>query len=103
MKTREPEDKHCVLQCTLTCDTLPLDNSKTYSHPVLPYITWGLVWDSEIRKEESLELKFSTGQASGILKIRQEEEIPIEIFCKLLVSQLFKYKQQKKVLRLEIQ
>ena len=43
-KTREPEDKHCVLQCTYIyiyiyiyiymCDTLPLDNSKdslTYS------------------------------------------------------------------------
>ena len=92
MKTREPEDEHCVLQCALTCDTLPLDNSKTYSHPVPPSVTWGLIQDSKIRKEESLELKFSTGHMSEILRLRKEEEIPIEIFCKLLVSQLFKYK-----------
>ena len=103
MKTREPEDEHCVPWCALTCNTLPLDNSKTYSHPALPYITWGLIWDSKIRREESLELKFSTGQASGILKLRQEEEIPIRNFCKLPINQLFKYKQQKEVLRLEIQ
>ena len=84
-----------------TCNTLPLDNSKTYSHPALPYITWGLIQDSKIRKEESLELKFSTRQVSGLLKLRQEGEIPIENFCKLLVSQLFKYKQQKKVFEAE--
>ena len=81
-KTREPKDKCCVSWCTFICDTLSLDNSKTYSHPALPYITWGLIGDSKIRKEESLELKFSTGQTSGILKLRQEEEIPIENFCK---------------------
>ena len=86
-----------------TCDALPLDNSKTYSHPVLPYITWGLLWDSQIKKKESLGLKFFTGQVSRILKLRQEEEIPIENFCKLPVSQLSKFKQQKKVLRLKIQ
>ena len=103
-KTREPEEEHCVLQCTFICNTLPLDNSKTYSHPALPYITWGLIQDSKIRKEESLELKFSTRQASGILKLRQEEEIPIENFCKFCwYCQLFKDKQQKKVLRLKIQ
>ena len=28
-----------------TCNTLPLDNSQTYSHPALLYITWGLIWD----------------------------------------------------------
>ena len=33
-------------------------------------------------------MKFSTGQASGILKLRQEVEIPIENFCKLPVSQI---------------
>ena len=33
-------------------------------------------------------MKFSTGQASEILKLRQEGEIPIENFCKLLVSQI---------------
>ena len=38
-KTREAEDEHCVLQCPLTSNTLPLDNSKTYSHSALPYIT----------------------------------------------------------------
>ena len=104
-KTREPEDEHCVLQYTHTCNTLPLDKCKTYSHPALPYITWGLIWDSKIRREESLDLKFCTRQVSGILKLRQKEEIPIEknFFCKLLVSQLIKYKQQKKVFRLEIQ
>ena len=104
--TREPKDEHCVLQCTLTCGTLPLDNSKTCSHPALPYMTWGgLVQDSKIRKEESLELKFCGGQVSGILKLGQEKEIPIEkiCFCKLPVSQHFKHKQQKKVLRLELQ
>ena len=88
MKTREPEDEHCVLWCTFICNTLPLDNSKTYSHPALLYITWGLIWDSKIKKKESLGLKFSTGQASGILKLRQEEEILIENFHKLLVSQI---------------
>ena len=36
---REPKDEHCVSRCTLKCNTLPLDNSKTYSHPALPYIT----------------------------------------------------------------
>ena len=86
-----------------TCDTLPLDNSKNYSHPALPYITWGLIQDSKIKKKESLGLKFFTRQASGILKLRQIEEIPIENFYELPVSQLPKYKQQKKVLRLKIQ
>ena len=37
---------------------------------------------------ESLGLKFSTRQASGILILRQKGEIPIENFCKLLVSQI---------------
>ena len=81
-KTREPKDKHCVMQYTFICNTLPLDNSKTYSHPALLYITWGLIQDSKIRKEESLELKFSTRQVSGILKLRQEEDISIVHFCK---------------------
>ena len=57
-------------------------------HLELLYITWGLVWDSKIKKKESLGLKFSTGQVSGILKLRQEGEIPIENFCKLPVSQI---------------
>ena len=37
---------------------------------------------------------------SGILKLRQEGEIPIENFSN---CQLVKYKQKKKVLRLKIQ
>ena len=41
MKTREPEDKHCVLQCTYISynihDPIPLDNLK--NHTGLPYIT----------------------------------------------------------------
>ena len=40
-KTREPEDEHCVLQCTHIsyniCDPIPLDNLK--NHTALPYIT----------------------------------------------------------------
>ena len=49
VKTREPKDEHCVSQCTLTCNTLPLDNSKTYSHPALLSIT-----------KESIPIPFST-------------------------------------------
>ena len=81
VKTREPEDEHCVLWCTFICDTIPLDNSKTYSHPALLYITLGLIQDSKMKKKESLGLTFSTRQASGILKLRQEEKIPIEFFA----------------------
>ena len=39
------------------CDTLPLDNFKIYSHLAMPYITWGLIWDSKIKKKESLVLR----------------------------------------------
>ena len=45
-KTSEHKDECCVFAVhPCTCDTLPLDNSKTYSHPALPYITWGLIQD----------------------------------------------------------
>ena len=41
VKTREPKDEHCVLQCTYIryniCDPIPLDNLK--NHTALPYIT----------------------------------------------------------------
>ena len=41
MKTREPKDEHCVLQCTHMSynihDPIPLDNCK--NHTALPYIT----------------------------------------------------------------
>ena len=44
-KTREPEDEHCVLQCTYTsentCDPIPLDKLK--NHTALPYITLKLL------------------------------------------------------------
>ena len=60
-KTREPEDEHCVSWCTHIsyniCDPIPLDNLK--NHTALPYITWGLIWDSKNRRKESLRLKFS--------------------------------------------
>ena len=54
--TREPEDKHCVLQSTQynnICDTVPLDKLKydSTNKLALPYITWGLIWDSKNRKE----------------------------------------------------
>ena len=60
-----------------TCNTLPLDNSKIYSHPALPYITWGLIQDSKIKKKESLALKFSTGQVSEILKRKKRSQLKI--------------------------
>ena len=48
-KTREPRDKHCVSWCTYIndniCDPTPLDKLKNLT--ALPYITWGLVWDSK--------------------------------------------------------
>ena len=54
-KTREPEDKHCVLWCiyisNYTCDPIPLDNLK--NRTALPYITWGLIWDLKNKKERS--------------------------------------------------
>ena len=55
VKTREPKDEHCVLQCTYTkdniCDPIPLDNPK--NHTALPYITWGLIWDLKNKKDRS--------------------------------------------------
>ena len=56
---------------------------------------------SNIKKEESLGLKFSTRQASKILNRKKKSQL--KFFCKLPVSQFSKYKQQKKVLRLKIQ
>ena len=48
-KTRKPKDEHCVSWCIHIsyniCNTIPLDNLK--NHTALPYITWGLVWDSK--------------------------------------------------------
>ena len=38
-----------------TCNTLPLDKYKTYSHPALPYKTWGLIWDSLTNRPSKLK------------------------------------------------
>ena len=69
-KTREPEDKHCVLQCTCTSenvhDPIPLDKPK--NHTALPYITWGLIQDSNNRRKESLRLNFSPDNCLGFQK-----------------------------------
>ena len=51
------------------CDPITLDNPK--NHTALPYITWGLIYDSKIRKKESLRLKSFTRQASRISKLRR--------------------------------
>ena len=46
VKTREPEDKHCVSWCIYTsnniCDPIPLDKLKNCT--ALPYITLYMVW-----------------------------------------------------------
>ena len=59
VKTREPEDEHCVLLCTYisycVCDPIPLDNPK--NHTALPYTTWGLIQDIKIKKEIPTEIK----------------------------------------------
>ena len=41
----------CIMVHLCTCDTLPLDNFKTHLHPALLYITWGLIWDSKIKRK----------------------------------------------------
>ena len=55
VKTREPEDKHCVLWCTSIsdniCDPIPLDKLK--NHTALLYRTCGLIWDLKNKKERS--------------------------------------------------
>ena len=52
-KTREPEDKYCVLWCTYVReyihDPIPLDKLK--NDTALQYITWGLIWDSKIKRK----------------------------------------------------
>ena len=51
-KTGEPEDEHCVSQCTYRSnnihDPIPLDKLK--NHTALLYITWGLIWVPKIRE-----------------------------------------------------
>ena len=41
VKTREPEDKHCVLWCTYISDNIhdPISLDKPKNHTALPYIT----------------------------------------------------------------
>ena len=59
-KTREPEDEHCVLQCTYIsdniCNPIPLDSLK--NHIALPYITWGLIQDVQNKEKEIPVIKF---------------------------------------------
>ena len=80
-KTREPKDEHCVLWCTYTYIYVT-PYPKIYSHLALPYITWGLIRDSKIKKKESLIFKkkfFLPGKHPESQKIKeQEREIPIE-------------------------
>ena len=71
MKTREPEDEHCVLWCTPIIHTNPIPLDTPKDHTALPYITWGLIWDSKIKRKESLRLRFFTGQASRTSKVRR--------------------------------
>ena len=52
VKTREPKDEHCVLQCTQynnIPDTVPLDKLKydSANKPALLYIRWKLIWDQD--------------------------------------------------------
>ena len=59
VKTREPKDEHCVSWCTHKSyyihDPIPLGNPK--NHTALPYITWGLIQDLNIKKEIPSEIK----------------------------------------------
>ena len=75
VKTREPEDEHCVSWCTYTsyniCNSIPLDNLN--NHTALPYITQGLIQDLKNKKERSQLTNF-TGKSSGISKIREKKE-----------------------------
>ena len=60
-KTREPEDEHCVLQCTYInypiCNLVPLDNTK--NHLALPYITWGHIRDLKNKTDRSQLTNFT--------------------------------------------
>ena len=52
VKIREPKRRAlCIAVHLCTCDTLPLDNFKTHLQPALLYITWGLIWDSKIKRK----------------------------------------------------
>ena len=52
VKTREPQDKHCVSQCTYMsyyiCDPIPLDNPK--NHTALPYIAYAQICNNVMAK-----------------------------------------------------
>ena len=75
------------------------DNSKTHSHSALPYMTWGLLWDSKIKKKESIGLKFSTRQASEILN--RKIEIPIENFLQIAGKSIFQIQTTKEGFEVE--
>ena len=95
MKTREPEDEHCVPWCALTCNTLPLDNSKTYSHPALPYITWGLIWDSKIRREESPRIEIFHWTSIWDIKIKTGRRDPNQKFLQIADKSTFQIQTAK--------
>ena len=57
-----------------TCDTLPLDNSKTYLHPALPYITWGLIWDLKNKTERDSNQNFLQIPSKSIFQIQTAKE-----------------------------
>ena len=48
-----------------TCDTLPLDKSKTHLHPALPYIIWGLVPDIKNKIERDPNWKKFAGSLAS--------------------------------------
>ena len=55
-KTRKPKDEHFVLQYNYVRDNKhdPIPPDKLKNHTALPYITWGLIWDTKIKRKESL-------------------------------------------------
>ena len=70
VKTREPKDEHWCTHISYNIhDSIPLDNLK--NHTALPYIKWGLIWDSPNRRKESLRSKIFTRQASRIPKLKR--------------------------------
>ena len=72
-KTREPEDEHCVSWCTSIIHMQPytLDNPKNHTAPAIHNMR--LVWDSKIRRKESLILKFSLDKKEISLEIKPEK------------------------------
>ena len=70
------------MQCTLTCDTLPLDNSKTYSHPALPYITLFHTLNSKFKPQYNEKIK----SLQFCKLVRQSTENAKEWMCRLRIA-----------------